>query len=198
MFSAFLFLSYYLQQSLGYSSLKTGGGLPTVGRRHRRGNRRLQRRAGARVESRPIIPVGMLIAAAGMWWLGRLTVDSTYAHDVAAPLFILGFGLGLTFAPAISAATAAVEHRDAGIASAMVNTSQQIGGAVGTAALSTIFTSALTYYITTHQRGPQLRAAASIHGYTVAFHLSCALFAAGAVITALLLRSGRLPEETDP
>ena len=133
-----------------------------------------------------------------MWWLGKLTVESTYGHDVLGPLFVLGFGIGLTFAPAISAATAAVDHRDAGVASAMVNTSQQIGGAVGTAALSTIFSSALTSYLTTHPPGPQLRAAAAIHGYTVAFHVSCGLFAGGAVITALLLRSGRLPEETDP
>ena len=139
----------------------------------------------------------MLIAAAGMWWLGKLTIQSTYAHDVAVPLFALGFGLGLTFAPAISAATAAVDQRNAGVASAMVNTSQQIGGAVGTAALSTVFSSTIKNYIAIHTPGPQLRAAAA-HGYTAAFHVSCALFAAGALITALLLRSGRLPEEDRP
>jgi len=193
MFSAFLFLSYYLQQSLGYSSLKTGVAfLPLaagIGAAAGASNAALVPRMGPR----PIIPVGMLIAAAGMWWLGKLTIESTYAHDVAVPLFVLGFGLGLTFAPAISAATAAVDERDAGVASAMVNTSQQIGGAVGTAALSTVFSSAITNYFATHPPGPQLRAAAAIHGYTAAFHVSCALFAAGALITALLLRSGRLP-----
>ncbi len=96
-----------------------------------------------------------------MWWLGKLTIQSTYAHDVAAPLFALGFGLGLTFAPAISVASAAVDERNAGVASAMVKTSQQGGGAVGTAVLSTVFSSTIMNYIATHTPDPRLRAAAA-------------------------------------
>jgi MFS family permease len=112
------------------------------------------------------------------------------------PLVVVGLGMGLTFAPAMIAATAGIDHRDAGVASAMVNTSQQIGGAVGTAALSTIFTTAVTRYATNHHPEAGLRAAAALHGYTVAFLVSCGLFLAGAVLTALLLRSGRLPAES--
>jgi MFS family permease len=144
---------------------------------------------------RPLIPAGMGTAAVGMFWLRHLTESSTYAGDVLAPLIVLGLGVGLTFAPAIATATAGVPDEDAGVGSAMVNTSQQIGGAVGTAVLSTIFTSALTRYIGNHPPGPRAQAAAAIHGYTVAFSVACGLFLAGAVITATLLRSGPLPTD---
>jgi hypothetical protein len=81
----------------------------------------------------------------------------------------------------------------------MVNTSQQIGGAIGTAALSTIFTSSLTRYISGHgPPQPGVQAAAAVHGYTVAFAVSCGLFVVGMALTALLLRSGRLPDGSDP
>jgi EmrB/QacA subfamily drug resistance transporter len=192
MFSAFLFLTYYLQQTLGYSPLKTGVAfLPlAVGITVSSGlaNTRLVPRFGAR----PVVPPGMVIAAGGMWWLAQLDLKSTYAGGVVGPLIILGAGLGLTFAPAIATATAGVTDADAGVASAMVNTNQQIGGAVGTAALSTIFASALTRYLSSHgPPAPPVRAAAAIHGYSVAFSVSCGLFLAGAVLTALLLRSTR-------
>lgn len=192
MFSAFLFLTYYMQQNLGYSPLKTGVAfLPLaagIALSAGAANTRLVPRFGAR----PLVPLGMLIAAAGMFWLSHLSIGSTYAANVLAPLFVLGVGMGLTFAPAIATATAGVSDADAGVASAMVNTSQQIGGAVGTAALSTIFASAVTRYLTTHwPPTPSVRSAAAIHGYTVAFSVSCGLFLAGMVLTALLLRSGR-------
>jgi EmrB/QacA subfamily drug resistance transporter len=199
MFSAFLFLTYYLQQNLGYTPLRTGVAfLPLaagISISAGMSNTQLVPRFGPR----PLIPVGMLIAACGMFWLHQLDVRSTYWADVAGPLFVLGIGLGLTFAPAIATATAAVAQKDAGVASAMVNTSQQIGGAIGTAALSTIFTSSLTRYISGHQPPqPGVQAAAAIHGYTVAFAVSCGLFVVGMALTALLLRSGRLPDGSDP
>jgi MFS family permease len=189
MFSAFLFLTYYAQQNLHYSPLKTGVAfLPlTVGIAAAAGlaNARLIPRWGPR----RVIPPGMLIAAGGMLWLAQLDLHSTYAGGVLGPLFLLGVGTGLTFAPAIATATAGITGKDAGVASAMVNTTQQIGGAIGTAALSTIFASALTRYLSGHRPpSPALRAAAAIHGYGVAFSVSCALFLGGAVVTALLLR----------
>jgi MFS transporter len=189
MFSAFLFLTYYAQQNLGYSPLKTGVAfLPLAGGVAAAAgvaNARLIPKLG----TRRVVPPGMLIAAAGMFWLAHLDIHSTYAGNVLGPLLVLGVGMGLTFTPAIATATAGIADADAGVASAMVNTSQQIGGAIGTAALSTIFASALTRYMTSHQRpSPALRPAAAIHGYTVAFGVSCGLFLAGAVVTALLLR----------
>ena len=191
MFSAFLFLTYYMQQNMGYSPLKTGVAfLPLaagIAVSAAAANTRLVPRFGAR----PLVPVGMLIGAGGMFWLSHLGVGSTYGGDVVGPLVILGVGMGLTFAPAIATATAGVSDEDAGVASAMVNTSQQIGGAVGTAALSTIFLGAVTRYLTNHRPPtPVVRNAAAIHGYAVAFSVSCGLFLAGMVLTALLLRSG--------
>ena len=199
MFSAFLFLTYYVQQNLGYSPVRTGFAfLPfAAGIAVSAGtaNTRLVPRFGPR----PLVPVGMLMAAAGMFWLSQLTVDTTYLGGVIGPLFILGVGVGLTFAPAIATATTGVNPDDAGVASAMVNTSQQIGGAIGTAALSTVFASAVTRYASSHdQPASELRATAAVHGYTVAFAASCGLFLVGAVLTAVLLRSGRLPTGHDP
>ncbi len=193
MFGVFLFLTYYLQQTLRYSPLMTGVAfLPfAAGIAVAAGlsNTQLVPRLGPR----PLIPTGMTIAAAGMYWLHHLTESSTYAGGVLGPIVVLGLGVGLTFAPAIATATADVPDDDAGVASAMVNTSQQIGGAVGTAVLSTIFTSALTHYMNSRPPGPRVQPAAAIHGYTVAFAVACGLFLVGAVITAALLRSGRLP-----
>jgi EmrB/QacA subfamily drug resistance transporter len=197
MFGVFLFLTYYLQQNLRYSPLMTGVAfLPfAAGIAVSAGlaNTQLVPRFGPR----PLIPAGMAIAALGMFWLRHLTESSTYASDVLWPLVVLGLGVGMTFAPAIATATAGVPDNDAGVASAMVNTSQQIGGAVGTAVLSTIFTSALTRYMGSHPPGPQAQASAAIHGYTVAFSVACGLFLFGAVVTAALLRSGRLVTEDD-
>jgi EmrB/QacA subfamily drug resistance transporter len=193
MFGVFLFLTYYLQQTLRYSPLMTGVAfLPfAAGVAVAAGlsNTQLVPRLGPR----PLIPTGMTIAAWGMYWLHNLSESSTYAGSVLGPIVVLGLGVGLTFAPAIMTATAGVPDEDAGVASAMVNTSQQIGGAVGTAVLSTIFTSALARYMTSHPPGPRVQPAAAIHGYTVAFAVACGLFLVGAVITAALLRSGPLP-----
>ena len=195
MFGVFLFLTYYLQQTLRYSPLMTGVAfLPfAAGIAVAAGvsNTALVPRFGPR----PLVPAGMAIAAAGMFWLRHLNESSSYAGSVLVPLIVLGLGVGLTFAPAIATATAALPDDDAGVGSAMVNTSQQIGGAVGTAVLSTIFTSTLIRYMGSHPPGPQAQSAAAIHGYTVAFSVACGLFLVGAVTTAALLRSGRLPTE---
>ena len=193
MFAAFLFLTYFMQRDLRYSPLDTGVAfLPMavgIGLSAALANTFLMPRVGPR----PIIPIGMVVAAAGMAWLGELEVGATYRHDVLGPIVLLGIGMGLAFSPAVATATSGVSTDDAGVASAMVNTSQQIGGTVGTAALSTIFTSALTRYIDNHRSPtPAVAEAAAIHGYTVAFYISSLLFAAGAVLTALILRSGRI------
>lgn len=192
MFAAFLFLTYFMQRDLRYSPFATGVAfLPMaagIGVAAAVANTRLVPRVGPR----PLIPVGMALAAAGMWWLGRLGIDATYAHDVLGPIIVLGVGMGLAFSPAVATATSGVQARDAGVASAMVNTSQQIGGAIGTAALSTIFTAALTRYLENHSPTPSIATAAAIHGYTVAFHIAAVLFCIGAVATALILRTGRL------
>ena len=193
MFAAFLFLTYFMQRNLHYSPLATGVAfLPMaagIGLAAAVCNTILLPRFGPQ----PLIPTGMVLAAAGMVWLGHLGVDATYLHDVLGPIIVLGVGMGTAFSPAVATATSAVDTRDAGVASAMVNTSQQSGGTIGTAVLSTIFTAALTRYLQHHlPPTPDVGAAAAIHGYAVAFHIASALFLTGAILTALILRSGPL------
>lgn len=193
MFAAFLFLTYFMQRDLQYSPLATGVAfLPMavgIGLAAALANTFLMPRVGPR----PIIPIGMVVAAAGMAWLGELEVGATYRHDIVGAIVLLGIGMGLAFSPAVATATSGVAIGDAGVASAMVNTSQQIGGTVGTAALSTIFTTALDRYIDSHRSPtPAVAEAAAIHAYTVAFYIASLLFVAGAILTAVILRSGRI------
>jgi hypothetical protein len=125
----------------------------------------------------------MALAAAGMVLLTGIGVDSTYAADVLPGLLVMGLGIGLVMAPAMNTATAGVSAANAGVASAMVNTAQQVGGSIGTALLSTIAAHAIKSF-----DGPLPLAA--VHSYTTAFWVTAAIFAVSAVVTGLLLRSG--------
>ena len=106
-------------------------------------------------------------------------------------LIVIGIGMGCIFAPAFSTATLGVDRQDAGIASAMVNTSQQVGGSVGTALLSTLFATAAASYAAGHAHVAGLAGAASIHGYTTAFWWAAGIFAVG-LLVALLILPGRI------
>ncbi|MFB8407014.1 MFS transporter [Streptomyces sp. NPDC055912] len=190
MFGVFLFLTYYLQQSLGYSPVKTGlAFLPMVAMMVAT-SMTAQNVLVPRFGPRPIVPLGMGLAAAAMAWLTTLDLTSTYAAHVMPPLLVSGVGLGLVMAPAIAVATAGVLSTEAGVASAMVNTSQQIGGSIGTSVLNTLATSATTAYL--HGKPPNEAnvAQAQLHGYDTAYWWSAAFFAAGLLITAGLYRSG--------
>ncbi|MFB7395140.1 MFS transporter [Streptomyces sp. NPDC056191] len=190
MFGVFLFLTYYLQQSLGYSPVKTGlAFLPMVAMMVAT-SMTAQNVLVPRFGPRPIVPLGMGLAAAAMAWLTTLDLTSTYAAHVMPPLLVSGVGLGLVMAPAIAVATAGVLSTEAGVASAMVNTSQQIGGSIGTSVLNTLATSATTAYL--HGKPPNEAnvAQAQLHGYDTAYWWSAAFFAAGLLITAVLYRSG--------
>ena len=127
--------------------------------------------------------------------LANLGIGSTYAADVLPATIIFGLGAGLVFSSATSNATARVTSEDAGVASALVNTGQQIGGSVGTALLSTLAASAATSYLGSH-KGPQVAELATIHSYTAAFGWSAAVIGIGAVLTAVVLR-GNVPEAND-
>ncbi len=190
-FAVFLFLTFYLQQVQGFTPIVTGlSFLPlTAGivAASTSANIALLPRVGPR----PLLPAGMALGALGMFLLTRLTPQSSYAGGVLPSLVILGLGFGLIFAPAISSATFGVARQDSGVASAMVNTMQQVGGSIGTALLSTLAASATADYARTHT-GPQAGVLAAVHGYTSAFTVSGFIFVAGAVFTALLLPSGVL------
>jgi hypothetical protein len=127
----------------------------------------------------------MVLGAVGMFWLSTITADATYAVHVLPALIFVGLGFALILAPSMQTATLGVQRSETGIASAMVNTMQQVGGAVGTALLSTIAASATTSYLTSHpSRGAAI--AGAVHGYSVAFLVSACVFVAGAILASVL------------
>ena len=107
-------------------------------------------------------------------------------------LVLIGIGFGLVVAPSFATATLGVRRDESGAASAMVSTSQQVGGSIGTALLSTLAVSATTDFMADH--GPRFAAQAAVEGFTTAFWWAAAIFAVGAVVTGALLRSGVRPE----
>jgi len=185
MFGVFLFLTYYLQQNLGYSPITSGlaffpmtlvlVGTATIA------STKLQRRLGPGL----LVAAGMAVSGAGMLYLTQLGVHASYAADILPTLLAMGVGLGLIFPTTFNNGTRGVDPHDAGVASATVNTSQQVGGSIGTALLSTIAASATTAYLAS-SHGPGLAAQAAVHGYTTAFACSAAAFAAGAILAPLL------------
>ncbi|HEX5909851.1 MAG TPA: MFS transporter [Thermoleophilaceae bacterium] len=189
-FGVFIFLTYYMQQILGFSPIQTGLAFMPMNLGIVTTAMVVNTRLLARTGPRPLIPTGMVLASVAMLLLTRTGVDSAYASHVLPSLILLGVGFGLTFAPVFSGATEGVEPRDSGIASAMVNTSQQVGGAVGTALLSTLVVSATTSFAEGKAPSPALAAEAAVHGYHVAFWVSAGIFALAAVVTGSLLRSG--------
>ena len=190
-FATFLFLTYFLQVIKAESPLATGLlFLPMVGCILISSN--LSSIVGlARVGPRVLIAAGMLLGAGGMAYLSQVTVTSSYVGAVLPALLILGLGFGMIFAPAINTATFGVARRDSGVASALVNTMQQVGGSIGTSALSTIALSTAASYLVTHHTSPLAPAIAATHGYTVAFAVSAALLGLGFILSIVLLPTKR-------
>ena len=187
-FGVFLFLTYFLQRNLGFSPVQAGLAFLPMPVAIVTSSVISQTRVLPRLGPRPIIVTGMLFGVAGMLFLSRLDTGSDYASGVLPGLLVLGIGFGMIFSTAINTATLGVIPEDAGVASALVNTCQQVGGAAGTALLSTIAATATAGYLASSGAGPQ---AAAIHGYTVAFEVSAGIFLAGALVAALMLRGGR-------
>jgi EmrB/QacA subfamily drug resistance transporter len=198
LFGTFLFLTYDLQAIKGYSPIKTGlAFLPMTlvsTATSIVGSTVLRPRFGPRL----LVTVGMALGATALLYLTWLTVDSTYAAGILPPLLLMGIGLGLVFTTATNSATLGVPPSDAGVASATANASQQVGGSLGTALLSTVAAGATTSYLNGLQPSAADFARASVHGYTTAFAWSAALFAVGAVIAALLYTGGRQTTATAP
>src|SRR5271170_1129268 len=194
-FGVFLFLTYYLQEVKGYSPVASGlAFLPMIACILLSSNISsivLLPRLGPRT----LIAVGMLIGGGGMAYLTQLTVTSSYAGSVLPALLAMGLGFGMIFSPAINTATTGVARQDSGVASALVNTMQQVGGSIGTAALSTVALTATATYLAAHHASQLAPATAAVHGYTTAFTVSAALLGLGALVTALLVPSKNRLEE---
>jgi EmrB/QacA subfamily drug resistance transporter len=193
MFGVFLFLTYYMQQTLHYSALMTGVAfLPlcfvivtvaSVG----------STILSTRISPKIMVPVGLALGALAMFLLTHIQVRSHYSADILPGLIVLAVGLGLVFSSAMSVATLGVEHEDAGVASALVNTMQQVGGSIGTALLNTLAASATAAFLVGKALSPANTVAASVHSYSVAFWWSAGIFAVAAVLCAILFRPG-VPE----
>jgi EmrB/QacA subfamily drug resistance transporter len=199
MFGIFLFLTYYLQETLGFSPVMAGVAfLPMAGAiivSANLANIVLLPRIGPRW----LVAAGMLAAAAGLAWLTRIGVHSSYAADVLSPLLLASTGLGFVMSPSMNTGTAGVAPSDAGAASAMVNTGQQVGGSIGTSLLNTMAASAAASYLASHlsprlmtggHPAPALAELAQVHSYTTAFWWAAAMFAGGSILAALLFRRG--------
>jgi EmrB/QacA subfamily drug resistance transporter len=188
-FGVFLFLTYYLQEVKGYSPVTSGlAFLPMIGCILLSSNVSsivTLPRFGPRV----LITIGMLLGAGAMTYLSRLTVTSSYPGAILPALLVMGLGFGMIFSPAINTATAGVRREDSGVASALVNTMQQVGGSVGTAALSTIALTATANYLAVHHTGLLAPAIAATHGYTAAFRVSAGIFGLGVILAIVLLPS---------
>jgi MFS family permease len=185
-FGAFLFLTFYLQNTRGLSPLETGLAFLPMNLSIIVTATLVNTKVLARTGPRPLIPTGMILAALGMALMTGIGVDTSYATHVLPSLLLIGVGFGLVVAPSFSTATLGVPRQDSGVASAMVSTSQQVGGSIATALLSTLAVSATTDYIVAN--GPSAQAA--VEGYTTAFWWAAAIFAVGAIVTGALLRSG--------
>jgi EmrB/QacA subfamily drug resistance transporter len=195
MFGIFLFLTYFLQENLGYSPVTTGlAFLPMIAAlivSSTSSSGLLMPRIGPRI----LVPAGMVIAAGGLVMLAaQLSPTTSYPAVILPALLVIGIGLGLVFGCAMNSATYGAAPADAGVASAMVNTCQQVGGSIGTALLNTIAASALASYLVAHGHSPAAVDAAAVHSYAVAFWVSAAVFAASAVASGLVLRPGLLSQ----
>jgi EmrB/QacA subfamily drug resistance transporter len=193
MFAVFLFLTYYLQKSLGYSAVQTGVAFLPLTAVLVVVSAVASTVLVTRVSARVVIPAGLLVSGVGMYLLTRVGLDTGYASHILPALVLLGAGLGLTFSSAFGLGTLGVAASDSGVASATVNTTQQVGGSVGTALLNTIAATAATTYAGTHIGGgatQQVLANAAIHSYTTSFWWAAGIFALGAVISAAVLRPG--------
>jgi EmrB/QacA subfamily drug resistance transporter len=196
LFGVFLFLTYYLEEILRYSPVVTGlAFLPLIIAlvvSSTTSSGLLMPRLGPRI----LIPAGLLLAAGGMVILAaQLSVTTSYAAWILPALVVIGLGLGLVFGCGLNTATYGTAQADAGVASALVNTCQQVGGSIGTALLNTIAASALASYVVTHGHSPAALAGAAVHSYVVAFWVSAGIFAGSAVLCALVLRSGVLSQQ---
>jgi EmrB/QacA subfamily drug resistance transporter len=191
-FGVFLFLTYYLQATLGFSPVKTGlAFLPLIGALSvvaQVSNRTLLPRFGPKA----IVPIGMLTAGSGSFGLHSLGVHSSYAAHVLPYLILLGIGSGLSVAPAFSTGTLGLAPQDAGVGSATLNTAQQVGGSIGTALLNTLAASAATTYLSSHALTLSSAGTAAVRGETTAFLWSGVIYVAGAVLAGLVFPAGGL------
>ena len=190
LFGMFLFLTYYLQVSLHYSALKagfaflpfSGGIIVSAG---------IASKVLPRVGPRMPMVVGFTAAALGLVWLTQIGVHTAYITHVFPSEIVMSLGFGFIFVPMSSTALIGVSNHDAGVASATLNATQQVGGSLGTALLNTIAATATAGYLAAHGSAKAFVAAAQVHGYTVGFIVSAALLGVCAAVVFALVSANR-------
>jgi EmrB/QacA subfamily drug resistance transporter len=195
LFAMFIFVSYYMQQILHYSAAKAGvaflpfalGVIVAAG-----ATTNLLPKVGARIT----MTAGLLLTALGLLWLTQIGVHTSYWTHLLPQQIVMSLGLGLAFPALSSTALTKVSEGDSGVASAMVNTTQQVGASLGAALLNTIAATATANYIAAHRS--RLEPYAVVHGFSVAFAVGAIIVAAGAVASAILVNAsaGELPSPT--
>jgi EmrB/QacA subfamily drug resistance transporter len=194
-FSQFFLLTLYMQQVLHYSAMKTGVAyvaltLTVIVFAN------VSQAVTLRVGVRRVLPVGLLLAAVGLVLYAQLPVDGKYFWDLFPAFLLSGLGMSFAFIPMTIGALAGVKHSEAGIASGLINTSQQIGGAIGVAAATTIAATYTTRYLHAHP-GVESGGAALTHGFQVAFYVLAAVAAVAAVVSAVLIESEAVVADAD-
>lgn len=194
LFAMFLFLSYFFQGVLGYSALKSGllflpfsvGIVISAG---------IASQLLPRFGPRWVTFIGFILAVAGMLLFVQLVASSTYVANILPGMILMSFGMGLVFVPLSAVALFGVGNHDAGVASAVLNTSQQIGGSIGLAFLNTIAASATTAYIVSNGLGagasPTQIAEAQVHGFSTAYIWSAAILAFAGLIWVFLVNMSK-------
>ena len=200
LFAVFLFLTYFLQIIQHYSPVKAGlAFLPfSAGIVIGAGvGSQLVLKIGPKL----VIPIGLGMGAVGLLWLSRLNLNTTYLGTILPAQLVMAIGMGFIFMSTTNVALVGISKDDAGVASAMVNTTQQVGGSLGTALLSTFALTATTTYLTSHagelaaakskEAAGAIQAAGAVHGYGVAFVWSASFFLLAAVASLLLVNAGK-------
>jgi EmrB/QacA subfamily drug resistance transporter len=194
MFGTFLSLTYYFQNTLHYSALKSGFAFLPFSLGIITGAT-LASRFLPRIGPRVVMSTGLVFAAAGLFLFSTLDPSSTYLSIVLPAEIVVSIGMGLAFVSLSSTALIGVHPEDAGVASALVNSTQQTGGSMGAALINTIATTATASYLVVHGHSPAALEAGAIHGYTTAFTFSGIVLAAAAVGAFTLIRRARDQEQ---
>ena len=189
-FSQFFVLTLYLQDVLHYSAIQTGAAFSAFALTVVVVSNVAQMIVG-RVGVRPTLTAGLLISAGGLALIARLPVDGHYFWDIFPAFVVGGAGMGLSFVPVTIASLTGIERSEAGVASGLINTSRQIGGAIGLAAASAIAATATSDYVQSHAAASASGAFALDHGYRVALYALTGVLLVGALIAATLLGPSR-------
>ena len=187
-FSQFFLLTLYMQEVLHYSAIQTGVAYIAL-TVSIIGFSGVAQALTTRIGARRVLPVGLVLSAVALVMYARLPVDGHYFWDIFPAFLLSGIGLALAFVPMQIAALTGVRDNDAGVASGLINTSQQIGGAVGLAAATTIATTFTTRYVDSHAGVTAFSGSALTHGFEIAFYVLAALAAFGAIVAAVFIES---------